>query len=206
MSSLSLPHFNTLEKLYSSFGLENEFFSFLKQATQFFSPEQRHVIIQMDEIHVKSDISYKGGKIYSSSLNPNDPTKTVFAIMVSSLYNKWSCIVRLLPCASLTAEKIFDIIKFCIRDVEDCGLLIEIISTDNFPLNVKIFKLFSPSGILETRVPHPCDRNRGLFVTFDFAHILKTIRNNWLNQKSEAKIFSFPDFLIIFQLTNALIP
>ena len=25
-------------------------------------------------------------------------------------------------------------------------------------------------------------------------HILKTIRNNWLNQKSEAKIFSFPDF------------
>ena len=128
MSSLSLPHFNTLEKLYSSFGLENEFFSFLKQATQFFSPEQKHVIIQMDEIHVKSDISCKGDKIYPSSLNPDDPTKTVFAIMVSSLYKKWSCIVRLLPCASLTAEKIFDIIKSCIRDVEDCGLLIEIIS------------------------------------------------------------------------------
>ena len=128
MSSLSLPHFNTLEKLYSSFGLENEFFSFLKQATQFFSPEQKHVIIQMDEIHVKSDISCKGDKIYPSILNPDDPTKTVFAIMVSSLYKKWSCIVRLLPCASLTAEKIFDIIKSCIRDVEDCGLLIEIIS------------------------------------------------------------------------------
>ena len=88
MSSLSLPHFNTLEKLYSSFGLENEFFSFLKQATQFFSPEQKHLIIHMDEIHVKSDISYKGGKIYSSSLNPDDPTKTIFAIMVSSLYKK----------------------------------------------------------------------------------------------------------------------
>ena len=148
----------------------------------------------MDEIHVMSDISYKGCKIYSSSLNPDDPTKTVFAIMVTSLYKKWSCIVRLLPCASLTAEKIFDIIKSCIRDVEDCGLLIEIISTDNFPLNVKIFKLFFPSGKLETRVPRPCDRNRGLFVTFDFVHILKTIRNNWLNQKSDAKIFSFPDF------------
>ena len=73
-------------------------------------------------------------------------------------------------------------------------LLRSSLSTDNFPLNVKIFKLFSPSGKLETRVPHPCDRNRGLFVSFDFVHILKTIRNNWLNQKSEAKIFSFPDF------------
>ena len=38
---------------------------------------------------------------------PEDPTKTVFAIMVSSLQKRWSCIVRLLPCASLSAEKIF---------------------------------------------------------------------------------------------------
>ena len=89
MSCLSLPHFNTLEKLYSSFGLENEFFSFLKLSIQLFSPEQRHVIIQMDEIHVKSDISYKGGKIFGSNLDVADPTKTVFTIMVSSLYKKW---------------------------------------------------------------------------------------------------------------------
>ena len=48
MSCLSLPHFNTLENFYSSFGFENEFFSFLKQSTKSFSPEQKHVIIQMD--------------------------------------------------------------------------------------------------------------------------------------------------------------
>ena len=41
MSSLSLPHSNTLETLYSSFGLENDFLSFLKQATQSFSLEQK---------------------------------------------------------------------------------------------------------------------------------------------------------------------
>ena len=53
MPCLSLPHFNTLEKLYSPFGLENEFFPFLRQATCSFSNEQKHVILQMDEIHVK---------------------------------------------------------------------------------------------------------------------------------------------------------
>ena len=105
ISCISLPHSNTLQKLYSSFGLENEFFTFLKQYTQSFSLEQRHVIIQMDEIHVKSDISYIGGKLFASNLDPENPTKTFFAIMVSSLYKKWSCIVRLLPCASVTAEK-----------------------------------------------------------------------------------------------------
>ena len=37
--------------------------------------------MQMDEIHVKSDVTYKGGKIYGSSLSPEDPIKTVFAII-----------------------------------------------------------------------------------------------------------------------------
>ena len=94
----------------------------------------------MDEIHVKSDISYKGGKLFASNFDPDNPKNTVFAIMMSSLYKKWSCIVRLLPCASVTAEKLFDTIKSCIYDVEKCGLFVEIISTDNYPLNVKFFK------------------------------------------------------------------
>ena len=50
----------------------------------------------MDEIHIKSDISNKGGKIIGS-LNSDEATKTVFAVMVSSiLHGKWSEIVRLL--------------------------------------------------------------------------------------------------------------
>ena len=132
-------------------------------------------------------------KMFASNLDPENPTKTVFAIMVSSLYTKWSCIVRLLPCASVTAEKLFNTIKSCIHDVEECGLFVEIISTDNYRLNVKSFKLFSPKGKLESRVPHPCDIHRGLFLTFDFVHILKIIRNNWLNKKCDNKLFSCPD-------------
>ena len=31
------------------------------------------------------------------------------------------------------------------------------------------------------------------FSPFDFVHILKTIRNNWLNQQSDSKLFSYPD-------------
>ena len=203
ISCISLPHSNTLQKLYSSFGLENEFFTFLKQYTQSFSLEQRHVIIQMDEIHVKSDISFKGGKLFASNFDPENPTKTVFAIMVSSLYKKWSCIVRLLPGGSLTAEKLLNTIKSCIHDVEECGLFVEIISTDNYPLNVKLFKLFSPKGKLESRLPHPCDIHRGLFLTFDFVHILKTIRNNWLNQKCDKSSF-LTLILILFLLTVAI--
>ena len=78
-------------------------------------------------------------------------------------------------------------------EIEHCGLFVQLLSTDNYPLNVKLFKLFSPLKILEPRVPPPCDINRGLFLTIDFVHILKTIRNNWLNQQSDSKLFSYPD-------------
>ena len=54
--------------------------------------------------------------MFGSNLDPDDLTKTVFAIMVSRLYKKWSCIAHLLPCAFVSVEKIFDIIRSCIKD------------------------------------------------------------------------------------------
>ena len=193
LNCLSLPHVHTLDKLYSSFGLENDLCAYLRQATSSFTPHERNVIIQMDEIHVKSEISYKGGKVYGRNLNPEDPTRTVFAVMVSSLHKKWSCISRLLPCASISAEKIFPIIRSCIIDIEHCGLSVQVVATDNYPLNVNLFKMFSPNNKLEIKVPHPFDEHRILFLTFDFVHILKSIRNNWLNQKDFEKTFQYPN-------------
>ena len=43
-------------------------------------------------------------------------------------------------------------------------------------------------------VPHPVDSNRPLFFIFDFVHILKTIRNNWLNQTDYNRTFIYPSF------------
>ncbi|KAI6657110.1 hypothetical protein LOD99_15896 [Oopsacas minuta] len=113
MSCTSLPHSNTLQKLYSSFRLQIEFFTCLKQSTRSFSSEQRNVIIQTDEFRVKSDISYKGGRFFASNLDTHNPTN----IMLYIWYKKWSCIVRLLACTSLSAEKLFEtnILYSCLR-------------------------------------------------------------------------------------------
>ena len=98
----------------------------------------------------------------------------------------------MLPCSSISAEMIFPVIKSCIIDIENCGLRVQVICTDNYPLNVSSFKL--PIGTLQTQFPHPYDDNRKLSLTFDFVHILKTIRNNWLNQKDYNKSFVYPKF------------
>ena len=74
------------------------------------------------------------------------------------------------------------------------GLKVQIIFTDNYLLNVNLFKLFSLSRLLETSVPHLSDNTRKPYVTFDFVHILTSIRNNRLNQKDIRKSFHFPNF------------
>ena len=158
-----------LLKLCSYIGLENEFSNYLETATTTFNSLQRNVIIHMDEIHIKSDFSYKGGKIIGSILDSNEPTKTVFGVMVSkmvrnSLCGKWSEIVRLLPCSCTSANELQPIISRLISDIENCGLFVHVICTDNYPLNVSLFKLFSPDKkTLSPEVIHPCDSNRPLF-------------------------------------------
>ena len=63
------------KKLY---WVENEYLDVLKQTATTFSQIDRHVNILMDEVHIRSDASYKGGKILGAIDNPGDPPTTVF--------------------------------------------------------------------------------------------------------------------------------
>ena len=45
-------------------------------------------------------------------------------------------------------------------------------------------------GVLQPSVVHPLDSSRQLFFMFDSVHLLKSIRNNWINQIDQA--FCFP--------------
>ena len=83
--------------------------------------------------------------------------------MASSLYRKWSQVVRLLPCSTNSAEDLFIMVKSVISDIEHCNLTVQAICTDNYPLNVSLFKLFSRDrNALTPSVSHPNDPNRKL--------------------------------------------
>ena len=44
------------------------------------------------------------------------------------------------------------------------------------------------------KVTHPCNPERSLIFFFDIVHIIKCIRNNWLNLKDYERTFIFPKF------------
>ena len=147
----------------------------------------------MDEVHIRSDAAYKGGRVIGSIDNPEDPPTTVFSIMISSLAARFSTIVRLIPLGSSSAEKLYPIIKSTIYDIEACDLFVEALCTDNYPLNVRLYKLFSADNTLVPKVTHPCNPKRNLILFFDIVHIIKCIRNNWLNLKDYERTFIFPN-------------
>ena len=139
---LNLLHERNLLITKNYIGLESEYLSVLKEFSLTFKDLDRHVILQMDEVHICSDASYKGGKIIGSIDKPEDPQTTVFSIMVSSLMTKLSTIVRVVPLGSSSAEALFPIVTKSISDIESCIFYVDAVYTDNYPLNVSLYKLF----------------------------------------------------------------
>ena len=157
--------------------MEYDFREFLIKSTAKFTKQQRQLVLNIDEVYVQSDFSYKGGNIYgSSSSNVEVAAKTVLAFMVTSLFDKWSEIDRLYPLASTDAKEVFEIVTTVIAHIEKCNLNVVEFCSDNLPLNQNLFKLFSRKHVIERSVPHPYDPNRPLFLIFDFVHIIKCIR------------------------------
>ena len=114
--------------------------------------------------------------------------------MVSSLLKEWSSVVRLLPLSNPKASDLLSITLQVIKDIEQVDLFVDVIVSDNYPLNVNLFKLLGNSKEPLSYVPHPTNNKRPLYLFFDFIHILKTIKNNWINQKDYDCTFRFPCF------------
>ena len=204
LECISLPHPSTLRRLHSNIGIDRSFIDYLRVACQDFNEFKKHVLLQLDEIHVRSDYTYKGGKIFGSSFiqtnssHPennffeSDPANTVLAFQVTSLFTKWSEIVRLLPCCNAKSSDLLPVVKQVVIDIEKCGLKVVVICTDDYQLNVSLFKSLAGSASLQLTCPNPSDPNRSIFLMFDPVHIVKCIRNNWINQKDTNTTFIFP--------------
>ena len=73
--------------------------------------------------------------------------------MVTSLFEKWSEIVRLYPLSSTDAKEVFEMVTTVIADIEKCNLNVVVLCSDNLPLNQNLFKLFSRKHVIEQSVP-----------------------------------------------------
>lgn len=99
--------------------------------------------------------------------------------------------LHILPVAKITAKILHEFCKKVILEVESMGLRVIAVITDNNSLNRKMMSFFSEKQEVSIVYPHPADNNRPLFYVVDPVHILKCIRNNWMNKKTKEYAFTF---------------
>lgn len=193
---LTLPHPRFLQKLTASFKLspsnEDETSHFLKAMCKDLPENDKIVSIQIDEIHIKESIDFKNGKL--SGIASNESTeiaKTVVTFLVSSCFGKFKEVIRLVPAKQITGAFLANTAKNVIVQVLDCGFKVLCIISDNNRLNRVMFKELTRDSTSDYYFytngnPYP------IYVFFDSVHILKCIRNNWINLKNNDHEFTVP--------------
>lgn len=197
----TLPHAGTLRRVCSVYNVNpkferfgNNFLTYVKQKFSYLEACDKHVVLMMDEIHLKSYFDFKGGSILGASFNCEEAASSAYVFMIQSIASSFRDVVHILPVKKIVAECLFEILSKVIQGLENIGLSVICISSDNNAINRRAVSMFSTKRELSIVYPHPIDPTRPLFYIIDSVHNFKSARNNWLNQKNEGKCFIYPSF------------
>lgn len=196
---LILPHPKTIKTVCNSYlsdPIVEERQIFLKYAQnqfKFLNENENNMILLFDEIHIKPFLDYKAGNMVGIACNNTLLATTAFVFMIVSVNSKFKEVVHISPVSKINHESLFNFIKSIILKLEQIGYKIFCVISDNNALNSKAMNNFSNHNKLSIVYPHPADNSRPLFYLFDSVHILKCIRNNWLNSKPN-QIMQYPNF------------
>lgn len=196
--NLILPSPGTLRSVCSKLNTDpqreqNEnFLNYVKRKFSFLTEKDKLVLLLMDEVYVKPQMDYKQGTVVGSAADKNELAKTAYVFMISSLLSSFKDVVHILPVANADGIQLCTIVKRIIIGLEDIGFTVLAIVADNSAVNRKAISHLCNPPELKTQYAHPKDPNRKLFFVIDPVHILKCVRNSWLNVADQE--FIFPDF------------
>lgn len=198
--SITLPHPMTIRSVCSSYGMSPQqehqsetFLSYMTTRISDLKDDQRFVTVMVDEIHIKPYFDYKGGNITGAAINRNEAANCALVFMVRSVTCKFKEVAHIVPVHRVEAEFLQKTLKDVICGLEKIGYRVMCVVSDNNSVNRKAMSLFESPPCNRIVYQHPSDPSRPLFFVIDPVHILKCIRNNWINQKNDQICFYFPE-------------
>jgi THAP domain/Transposase protein len=211
MGSVILPHASTLKKLSSVLSVElgndrEEQSRYLHFRASQLTDQERYVVLQLDEIHVNPSLSFKGGAVTGVAFNTDhDQAHSIQAFMISSLFSKFKDIVSLTPVKCLTSDQLAPMLYDIMGIVQNAGFIIVVVVSDNNQVNAKAFQTICGSNSFEEGIDNPHHVGQKIFFLFDTVHILKCVRNNWLNQTDRNQTFFYPPLTSEMSKTTVLL-
>ena len=158
--------------------------AFITNVFQKLNDGQKLCTILIDEVYVKPMLTYHGGQLFGRSIKDETSlAKTVLAFMISCFYGGPTFFVTMLPVNKLNSDFVYDQTKLICEKLSKVGGTVKTIITDNNRVNQAFFKKFECTS--------PWLTNSGIFLLFDFVHILKSIGNNWIIEKTGEIQFTY---------------
>lgn len=196
---IKLPNQSYLRKLSTSLSYDsnlssvNQVLSYLKKKAELLDDHEKVVALLLDEIYITPSVSYKSGNIVGVSENvSNEEASTVQTFMISSIFSKNKDVLALIPVKNLTAEQLHAYTLKVLQILHEYGYTVLALISDNNRINRKMFELMC-GGEIKPCINNPFNCNQMLFFLFDTCHLIKCIRNNWLNSLLTNQTFFYSD-------------
>lgn len=195
-----LPHPSTIQRVCSSYNFSptdeqsDHFLRYISYNADLLKECDKKVNLLIDEIHVKACLDYKGGNILGVSYNDKNMATSAHVFMISSITSSYKDVVHILPVKTMNYLELHSVIRNTILGLEKLGFHVISVVTDNNSINRKAMTQFVSPPSINILYPHPADKSRPLFYVTDPVHLLKSVRNNWLNQKNAEQCMYFPVF------------
>lgn len=184
-AKLKLPDPLTIRGICASYNAspsreqqDDAFLSYARRLASTLKDHERFVTLMMDEIHLQASFQYKGGYVTGAATNSENAAKTAYVFKMQSMLSSNKNVVHILPVAKIEAKQLHNFLDLLIRQLEDIGIRVVAVVSDNNSINRKAMSFFAYPPKLSIVYRHPLDSSRPLFFILDTVHILKCIRNN----------------------------
>ncbi|KAH7953794.1 hypothetical protein HPB49_012390 [Dermacentor silvarum] len=161
-AKLKLPHPQTIRRICASCNAspsrEQQDDAFLSYATRLASTlkdHERFVTLMMDEIPLQVSFQYKSGYVTGAATNSENTAITAYVFMMQSLLSSNKDVVHILPVANIEAKQLHDFLDQLIRQLEDIGIRVAAVVSDNNSINRKAMSFFCRSSHVEHYLQAP---------------------------------------------------
>lgn len=161
-------------------------------------PQQRFVSMQVDEMGIRPALEYNRthqkntGQVDIGGLTGKEDeseggtlANSMCNVLIKGMTDSLSVLLASYPVKALDAITLKLIILNSIEEAEKAGFFVIRVVGDNAKINEKLFELLrQPGDNPETPwvVTHPLDPRRKLFLAYDATHIIKNVRNQFLDR------------------------
>ena len=180
-----LPSISTLTRMTSSAKRYDDI-TYYSRLFSNLANQQKTCILLLDEIYVKSMLQYHGGEVFGQAINNSSKlANTVLSYMVVCMFGGPKFLCKMLPVKEMGADFLFEQTNLLLENLKEAGANVVAIICDGNRVNQSFFKKFDTINPWRTK--------DNLFLLFDFVHLIKNIRNNWITEATQELEFHLND-------------